>query len=113
MLDKTTTYSMPPPASIETISGQTIAKTKRWDPRTRAHLAARWKLGLLHVDPTTKLAAEIFGVSLSLVMQEIEHLETHPPKSNGKTASPNDALDAFVRNNLLAVWDAVERVTRT
>jgi hypothetical protein len=111
MLDRTTTtYSMPPTASIETITGQAIAKTRRWSQRARANFAARWKLGLINVAPSTKLAAETFGVSVRLVMEEIAYLEAHPPKSNG-TGSERDKLDAFVRENLLEVWAAIERVT--
>jgi hypothetical protein len=112
MLDRTsTTYSMPPTASIEVVTGQTIAK-RQWHPRTRAHYAAKWRLGLIRVAPTVKLAAEVFGVSVSLTMKEVEYLQAHPPKSNGNGISIDRVkLDAFVRENLLEVWAAIERVT--
>lgn len=115
MLDKTTTYPMAPPASI-VITGQAIAKTKRWDPRMRARLAAKWRLGLAQIEPTTKLAAGVFSVSVPLVMEETASLEARMAKrtkvNGGGNGMSADQLDAFVRTNLLAVWDAIERVTR-
>jgi len=75
MLDKTTYTPGSPAPSTPTISGQTIAKTKSWDPRERAHRAARWKLGLAQVEPTVKLAATVFGVSVPLVNEAIKELE--------------------------------------
>jgi hypothetical protein len=114
MLDKTT-YPMAPPASI-TIRGQAIAKTKRWDPRMRARLAAKWKLGLAQIEPTTKLAAEVFGVSVPLVMEETASLEARLAKrakvNGGGNGMSADQLDSFVRANLLAIWNSFERVTR-
>jgi hypothetical protein len=73
MLEKTPALYATPPAEVQpTLSGQTIAKTSTWSPRRRADLAARWKLGQLNVDPpTTKAAAEMFRVSVPLVMQAI------------------------------------------
>jgi hypothetical protein len=114
MLDRTH-YPAPVAPSISTVSGQTIAKSD-WGPRQRADLAARWKLGMTQVDPTTKLAATVFGVSVPLVNEAIEDLEARGVKA----ISPIDSIwasmsdgerDAFVRHHLLQVWDVVDRLT--
>jgi hypothetical protein len=116
MLDRTTNYSAVPVApSTCTITGQSISKSS-WNPRRRADLAARWKLGAVQVDPTTKLAAMVFGVSVPLVNEAIGDLEAR----GVKTISPIDSLwtgmtdrerDTLVRRHLLQVWDVVDRVT--
>jgi hypothetical protein len=114
MLDKTH-YPAPAVPSISTISGQTIAKSD-WEPRVRADLAARWKLGLIEVEPTTKLAATVFGVSVPLVNEAIEDLEAHGvtaiPSIDSTWASMSDGeRDAFVDRHMLSIWDSIERVT--
>ena len=112
MLDRTAskpvTYPMPPTASI-TITGQAIAKTKRWNPRMRARLAAKWRLKIAQVEPTTKLAAEVFGVSVPLVMEETASLKARLAKRAKVNGDSNemspDILDAWVRDHLIAVWE--------
>jgi hypothetical protein len=117
MLDKTG-YTVPPLASIGTKTmvshrGQTIAKTRSWGPRDRAVFAAKWRLGLIQVEPTVKLAALTYGVSVPLVREEIKILKTRTARANNRVkANGDEALDAYVRDNLLKIWDAVERVTR-
>jgi hypothetical protein len=79
------TYTRP-----ERVTGQSIAKA-HWSPRKRARLAAKWRSGLIDVKATTKLAAEVFGVSLPLVLEEIA-------KVNGaKLAAPESLAEQFSR----------------
>jgi hypothetical protein len=115
MLDRTR-YTAPPLASIgtETVShrGQTVAKTRKWGPRDRAIFAAKWRLGLIRVEPTTKLAARTYGVSVPLVRQEIKILKARMAKTNKVKANGIGALDAYVASNLHEVWCALERVTQ-
>ena len=109
------------PVSRNTIGGQAIAKSQL-APRLRAYYAARWKLGVLDVEPTTKLAASAFRVSGPLVDAAIADLE--PAVAERKNDAPVAMItelwahlteterDLFVRSNLLPVWDSVDRVTR-
>ena len=102
------------------ISGQAIAKSK-WYPRERARFAARWKLGAVQVDPTIKLAADVFNVSVPYVVEAIGDLKASTP--DGTVDHPTTLLDsiwddlcgferdAFVSRHLIEVWDAVERTT--
>lgn len=116
MLDRTTNYSAVPVApSTRTIHGQAIAKSA-WGPHMRADLAPKWKLGLVQVDPTVKLAATVFAVSVPLVDQAIADLKVHgvtatPPIDSIWSDLTDGERDAFVRRHLLQVWVVVNRVT--
>jgi hypothetical protein len=120
---QTTALSTPAPAAfqpapVRTISGQSIAKSE-WGKHNRAYLAARWKLGTVRVEPTIKLAAEVFGVSEQLVTRAVARQRG----GNGAVATPPGSIDSwwaalsesdrddFVRKHLLALWDSIERVT--
>ena len=101
------------------ISGQAIARSK-WEPRERAWYAAKWKLGKVRVDPTLKLAADVFGVSLPYVVEAVDALKAQP--GNVAPTMPINSIwanssaaerDAFVRSHLIEVWDTVEYVTAT
>jgi hypothetical protein len=119
MLDKTH-YPPPVATSTCTVSGQTIAKSD-CGPRRRADLAARWRLGLIEIEPTIKLAATVFGVSLPLVNEAIGNIEASGTELNGTAAIPpidpiwasmsNEERDAFVDRHMPTIWDAIERVT--
>jgi hypothetical protein len=104
------------PTSIDVIAGQSIAKKKSWSKRERAFHAAQWRLGHAQVAPTTKLAAEVFGVSVPLVNDVLGILQGHAPKSlkpkskTPKKMSPAE-IDAFVLANQDAVWASFVRIT--
>ena len=99
---------------VRIISGQATAKSK-WEPRERAGYAARWKLGEVQVDPTLRLAATVFDVSIPLIVEAIDDLKAAAPTTptiNSIWATLSGAeRDAFVRRRLLEVWDAVDRTT--
>jgi hypothetical protein len=96
------------------VTGQTIAKSA-WGPRYRARLAAEWKLGLVKVDPTTQLAARVFGVSVPLVMDAIKDLEaaaTLKPAvtpTNGSHVS-DATIEWMIKDaGVDRVWHAIEQ----
>jgi hypothetical protein len=121
-----TTLSTPAPATfqpvlVRTITGRSIAKAG-WGPRARARLAGEWKFGTVKVEPSIKLAAEVFGCSEQLVRQAVAELQ-HGAFRDGIEAAPlnliescwaglnESARDEFVRRHLRSVWDAIDRVT--
>lgn len=73
------------------ITGQVIAKTK-WEPQFRAQLAAGWKLHKIDIDPSTKIAATVFGVCEHLArkavtdMQQTQTLEEPENMTNAELA---------------------------
>jgi hypothetical protein len=106
----------------DVVTGQAIAKS-HWAPWRRARLAAGWKLDLVRVEPTTKLASEDFNVSVPLVNAAIKVLE--PAVTNGRSkANGTPAIDGiwadmsddernrFVRGRLVELWDRIDRLTR-
>jgi hypothetical protein len=90
-----------PPASsvsVRTISGQSIARKKRWDPRERARLAAQWVAGTLNVEPSVKLAAEVFHVSEQLVRQaiaEVQRAVDNGAVLNGTPVIPPNPIESL------------------
>jgi hypothetical protein len=115
-----------PAAPVRIIFEQSIAKTEWWGPRARARLAARWKLGTVKVEPSVKLAATVFDVSVQLVRQEIAVLEIDRLDDDA-TEPAFDPLDiyldncwmglneaeriAFVQKHIHALWGVIEKVT--
>jgi hypothetical protein len=108
------------PVPVRTITGQSIAKADR-GPRARAYLAAGWRLGTVKVEPSIKLAAEVFGCSEQLVRKAVADQQEDALDDAVTTAlDPVDSWwsglssadrDSFVRAHLLSIWDAIERVT--
>jgi hypothetical protein len=77
-----TTKTPPTPPCV--VGGKTIAQTTKWDARGRARGAAMWLLGVISVEPTAKMAAQVFGVSMPLVKEAVVALEAElKVKSNG------------------------------
>jgi hypothetical protein len=142
MLQITTELSTPAPATfqpapVRTITGQSIAKTQ-WSPRARAYLAAGWKVGTVKVEPSIKLAAEVFHVSEQLVRQAVAVVSEDawleredaqvlatPDVLNGTPVMPPNPVeslwwtglsqaeqDDFVRAHFDSVWSSVDRITR-
>lgn len=125
MLDETTDYidiplfkpvrvkSAPmivrPPIGVRTIHAWTISASKSWDARKRAHLAARWALGLLTVTPTVKLAATVFGVNLAYVNDALRELDGIKPPSSllsaYMNASAEEKLAAARAIGVDRIWD--------
>jgi hypothetical protein len=111
----------------DVVTGQAIAKS-HWAPWRRARLAAGWKLDLVRVEPTTKLASQVFNVSVPLVNAAIKELEpavtNGRSKANGTPATTVELLEhhwqqssdaeryAFVRGRLAELWDRIDRLTR-
>jgi hypothetical protein len=98
-----------------TITGQTISKTSTWSPRYRARLAAEWRLGALRIDPTTKLAAAVFGVSVPLVTDAIKELEAAAKlKAAAAATNGSKVSDATIKwivqdAGVERVWSAIEQ----
>jgi hypothetical protein len=109
----------PPPTPIGVITGQSIAKRKKWSKREQAHSAALWRLSHINVVPTTKLAAEVFGVSVPLVNDVLGILRGHAPKPKASRSNGNGhdkkmsqaEVDAFVLEHQNEVWAAFVRIT--
>jgi hypothetical protein len=107
------------PVSQHIIDGQAIAKT-HWSPRQRARRAAEWKLDLIQVRPTTKLSAEVFSVSVPLVVDAIKDLEStvtigelaHRWFDGIWAGMSDDERNRFVRGRLVELWDRIDRLTR-
>jgi hypothetical protein len=110
-------------ATISTISGQTIAKSK-WNVQARALLAAKWRLDQVSIKPpTTKMAADVFRVSVQPVNAAIaeigtdaneqdlrRHLLEGPPESGPLTehllrATEEEWLEAARAIGPAVIWD--------
>ena len=92
MLDQTSTIKLP--QHVDVVTGQQIARS-HWDQRYRVRLAAGWRLSLVRVEPpTTKMAAEVFGVSAPEVAAAIEELApaVTERKANGNSVPALDLL---------------------
>jgi hypothetical protein len=118
-----------PASVVRILTGQTIAKTPRRTPHERARLAAEWKVGTLKIEPTVKLAAEVFRVSEQLVRQAIAKVQ-HCAVQNGAVLNGTPVMpvnpvescwwvglseperDDFVQAHFDSVWASVERLTR-
>jgi hypothetical protein len=64
------------PGLQQVVRGQSIAKTKSWDANDRARLGAMWKLGFISVEPTTRIAALVFGASETSIKKAIAELQS-------------------------------------
>jgi hypothetical protein len=108
--------------SRDVVTGQAIAKS-HWAPWRRARPAAGWKLDLLRVEPTTKLASQVFNVSVPLLNAAIKALE--PAVTNGHSkANGTPAIDSiwagmsddernrFVLGRLAELYDRFDHLTR-
>jgi hypothetical protein len=123
------THTLPPAVpQFGTIRGATIAKKTKWTARERARFAAEWLAGVVQVEPTLKMAAAIFNVSIPYVNEAIADVKAdaeylargHLTNHGNGTATPISGLDAmwlsmdederklFVLRHLTSVWDAVE-----
>jgi hypothetical protein len=117
-----------PASVVRVLTGQTIAKTPRRTPHERARLAAEWKVGTLKIEPTVKLASEVFGVSEQLVRQAIAEVQHCAVQNgavlNGTPVMPPNPIesawwiglseserDAFVAAHLDSIWRSFERLT--
>jgi hypothetical protein len=77
--------------------------------------------GWLTLEPTLALAARSFGVSVPLIRAAVAELEASAPAPAPSADDPDLAYAwalataeeraAFVRANLLQVWDTLEAVT--
>jgi hypothetical protein len=116
MLDKLN-YTPLKMVSTITISGQTLAK-HRWTKPERASLAARFMLGAVKIErPTVRLAASLFGISPSLVHQELKQpeyrLDNFEPQAVRdlvdafKSATPAERLQAAKRIGVADLWDSM------
>lgn len=100
------------------VAAQHIAKASTGYPKCeRARDAARWIRGELQVEPTLKLAAETFGVSVPLVAQAREQLERRASgkhHGNGGTTTLSDsAIDNIVREvGVNRIWASIDRLTQ-
>jgi hypothetical protein len=97
---------------IEVISAVSLAHRQRIEPWERGRMAAAWVDGRALVIPTVELASNVFGVSYPLIRKE------RCPASlslkllaYGWEASTRAERERFIRENLLSVWTAIERVT--
>jgi hypothetical protein len=96
------------------ITGQSIAKSA-WGPRLRARRAAEWRLGLITVDPTIRLAADVFGVSVPLVVDAIKEIETTTTiKVAATMVNGSKVSDATIRwvvqdAGVERVWNAIKQ----
>ena len=124
MLDRTSNYTLAPPASIATITGQMLAKN-RWSKQVRADNAAQYLAGRLEITkPTTHLAATLFAVSPTWVRRSFKRLPDQtvsPPSpeleiipsavidlvSAFNRASPADRIRAARLIGVDNVWDAM------
>jgi hypothetical protein len=103
-----------------TVTGEFIAKaTTNYQPWQRAQDAARWLRGELHIKPTAKQAAEIFGVSLPLVAKAREWLELLEQRrrsatnGNGVSTLSDSAVENIVREvGVDRIWRAVDKLTQ-
>ena len=125
MLDKTTSYLIPPTPSTATrirtvigvFTGEFIAKTN-WDVDKRARMGALYYVGLLQVvEPTIKSVAALFRTSVAKLTLEIRALQargvTAPSQiEHAWAVSSMQERQAFVRAHLADVWDLVDHCTR-
>jgi hypothetical protein len=82
-------------------------------------LAAKWLAGLVEIKPTTKLAAEVFDVSIPLIMRELAKVEAAPKNgainstTNATTISLSDEERAAVARTLgeTELWHLLELAT--
>jgi hypothetical protein len=104
-------YSTP-----ERITGQTIAKS-RWTATKRKHLGAQWVLGRVVVSPTIKLAADVFGVSATLIKQELAFIRALPNEAEtldaGKTSLTIEERQALIEAlGPTELWACLELATQ-
>jgi hypothetical protein len=78
------------------ISGHTIAKS-RWSPQQRAQIAAQWRRGQVQIAPTTRLAADVFGVSVQLVNAAIAKTTAAPSLTTQTISIPESERAAVAR----------------
>ena len=82
-----------PPTRVRTIHARSISASKAsWGAYERAHYAARWVRGLIAVQPTIKLAADVFGANLSYTHQELRSFDGIKP--------PNPIVSAYLNASL-------------
>jgi len=73
----------------ERITGQAITI---WPARIRAHLAAQWISGRLEVSPTVEIAAEVFGISATIIENELAQIKAQPPEKISLTYEERQAV---------------------
>jgi hypothetical protein len=85
------------------VTGQRLAKASSgYPPWERAKDAARWFRGELAIKPTAKLAADTFGVSITLVAEACEWLgqreqgKRHHPNGGSTTGLSDSAVERIV-----------------
>jgi hypothetical protein len=102
--------------AVKTVTGQRLAKaTHGYPPWERAKDPARWLRGELTVRPTAKLAAETFGVSVSLVSTAREWVEVFDRgKQHGNNGSATGLSDDQIERIIteVGVERAVDKLTQ-
>ena len=105
------------PAPIKTVTGQYISKAVHYSKADRAWEAALWLRGEATVKPTFQLAARVFHVSVSLVVDASHRLDEQ--REHGKRNGTGTAVlsDAVIENMVAEigidrVWRAVEKLTQ-
>jgi hypothetical protein len=93
----------------KTIPGQYIAKASvSYSARQRARDAVLWHAGEAKVQPTWKMAADVFGVSVARVAKARRRLEQQNRRRNGSPIPPPTDHEA----DRLVEWLGAERVMR-
>jgi len=97
-----------PPVRGCTIHARTISASY-WSAYKRANYAARWVRGLITMQPTIKLAADVFGASLPYTHKEMRVLDgikpPNPIVSAYLNASAEQKLEAARVIGVDRVWD--------
>jgi hypothetical protein len=83
--------------------------------RELAHLAANWLLDSLTLIPSMKLAADVFGVSIPLIIQErkslLETTIASPVINVVWDQTSTEVLDQFVSARRHELWNRFDRIT--
>jgi hypothetical protein len=117
VIDYRKTSSQPPRVLLSTsiIRAVSIAHSN-WSTDKRARLAADWITGKVLIDPTVKLAAEVFEVSRPLIVTNLEQRTAQPQSralgllAYGWQASSPQERARFCAFFEHTVWRALERV---
>jgi hypothetical protein len=112
-----TTAAPRPQTPAKVVSGQRIAKASAsYLPWQRAEDAIRWMRGEVAVNPTAKLAAEVFGVSVPTVTaarKRLDHRDRAKRFNGGVSTLSDDAIERIVVEvGVDRVWRAVDKLTQ-
>jgi hypothetical protein len=99
------------------VTGQRLAKATHYPKWERALDAALWLRGEVQVLPTTKDAAEFFGISVSLIAAAGRQHDEHTKLNGSGNGAAVPALSDAVIDNMIAeigpdrFWAALDRYT--